>query len=75
LILTAAVALLVSGAGGYYGRARHLLSYTTQIADMTSPSKSPPSTTPTFRKTLLRVMAVQVITLVMLWLLQSHYTR
>jgi hypothetical protein len=42
---------------------------------MTSPSKSPPSTTPTFRKTLLRVMAVQVITLVMLWLLQSHYTR
>lgn len=28
-----------------------------------------------FRRTLLRVMAVQVATLLLLWLLQAHYTR
>jgi hypothetical protein len=27
-----------------------------------------------FRKTLVRVMAVQVVTLILLWLLQQHYT-
>ena len=26
-----------------------------------------------FKQTLVRVMAVQVVTLVLLWLLQSHY--
>ena len=31
--------------------------------------------TPPFRRTLLRVMAVQVATLLLLWLLQVHYTR
>ena len=42
---------------------------------MTTP---PPSevraTAPPFRTTLIRVMAVQVVTLVLLWLLQSRYT-
>lgn len=28
-----------------------------------------------FRRTLIRVMAVQVITLVLLWLIQSHFTH
>jgi hypothetical protein len=28
-----------------------------------------------FRRTLVRVMAVQVATLLLLWLLQTHYTR
>ena len=28
-----------------------------------------------FRRTLLRVMALQVATLLLLWLLQTHYTR
>ena len=28
-----------------------------------------------FRRTLLRVMAVQVATLLLLWLLQTHYSR
>jgi hypothetical protein len=32
------------------------------------------ATTPPFRATLVRVMAVQVVTLVLLWLLQSRYT-
>jgi len=32
-----------------------------------------PAATPTFRKTLLRVMTVQVITLLVLWLLQRRY--
>jgi hypothetical protein len=27
-----------------------------------------------FRKTLVRVIAVQVVSLVLLWLLQRHYT-
>ena len=34
---------------------------------------TPPPTTP-FRRTLLRVMAVQVVTLALLWLLQARYT-
>ena len=28
-----------------------------------------------FRRTLLRVMTVQVVSLVLLWLVQQHYTR
>lgn len=28
---------------------------------------------PTFRRTLIRVMTVQVVTLVLLWLLQRHF--
>jgi hypothetical protein len=28
-----------------------------------------------FRRTLIRVLAVQVATLLLLWLLQTHYTR
>jgi hypothetical protein len=28
-----------------------------------------------FRRTLIRVLAVQVATLLLLWLLQIHYTR
>jgi hypothetical protein len=40
---------------------------------MTPNSDSPPAT-PTFRQTLIRVMAVQVGALLLLWLLQSRYT-
>jgi hypothetical protein len=29
--------------------------------------------TPKFRTTLLRVMSIQLVTLLLLWLLQSHY--
>jgi hypothetical protein len=43
-------------------------------SDMTSPRESPAPATPTFRKTLIRVMAVQVGAVLLLWLLQSHYT-
>jgi hypothetical protein len=28
-----------------------------------------------FRRTLVRVMAMQVVTLILLWLLQAQYTR
>jgi hypothetical protein len=45
-----------------------------QWSDMTSPPESPKPATPTFRTTLVRVMAVQVGALLLLWLLQSHYT-
>lgn len=31
-------------------------------------------TAPTFRSTLARVLAVQAVTLVLLWLLQSRYS-
>jgi len=31
------------------------------------------ATAPSFRRTLVRVMTVQVITLLLLWLLQSRY--
>jgi len=34
-----------------------------------------PSTSSTFRTTLLRVMSVQLITLALLWLLQMRYAR
>ena len=30
--------------------------------------------TPTFRTTLVRVLAIQTVALVLLWLLQSRYT-
>jgi hypothetical protein len=36
---------------------------------------NPPTSQNTFRRTLLRVLAVQVITLLGLWLLQSLYSR
>jgi hypothetical protein len=45
---------------------------------MTDPDDSTYTTTPDagarFRKTLLRVITVQVIALVLLWWLQHHYT-
>jgi hypothetical protein len=41
---------------------------------MTSPNEPPASTAPTVRSTLMRVMAVQLGALILLWLLQSHYT-
>ena len=44
------------------------------LPDMASPRESPAPATPTFRKTLIRVMAVQVGAVLLLWLLQSHYT-
>jgi hypothetical protein len=53
---------------------RPVCHYATQLSDMTTPTESPPTTTPTFRQTLVRVMAVQVVTLYLLWLLQSHYS-
>ena len=45
---------------------------------MTDPSNVPTTGSPAdrarFRRTLVRVMAVQVITLVLLWLLQRAFT-
>ena len=42
---------------------------------MTQPSLPPDrEARARFRQTLLRVMAVQVVTLVVLWLAQRHYT-
>jgi len=41
---------------------------------MTSTPESPPPATPTFRQNLIRVMAVQVGALLLLWLLQSRYS-
>jgi hypothetical protein len=35
---------------------------------------TPPPDRARFRRTLVRVMAVQVVTLVLLWLLQRRYT-
>ena len=40
---------------------------------MTPPA--PPTDGSRFRRNLVRVMSVQVVTLVLLWLLQSHYTH
>ena len=40
---------------------------------MTPPEQAPDDGR--FRKTLIRVMSVQVITLVLLWLLQHRYAR
>jgi hypothetical protein len=42
-----------------------------------SPTESPdpdPEARERFRRNLVRVMTVQVISLVLLWLLQRHYT-
>ena len=40
---------------------------------MTQPPPAPPPPPP-FRTTLVRVMAVQVVALIVLWLLQSRFT-
>ena len=42
--------------------------------DMPAPAESPRAAAPTFRQNLIRVMAVQVGALLLLWLLQRHYT-
>lgn len=39
-----------------------------------SPEPGPPDDAARFRTTLVRVMAVQVVTLLVLWLAQRHYT-
>jgi hypothetical protein len=41
---------------------------------MTSPPESPSSERSTFRSTLIRVVAIQVGTLLVLWLMQARYT-
>lgn len=41
---------------------------------MTAPNESPRPAATKFRSTLIRVMAVQVAALLLLWLLQSRYT-
>jgi hypothetical protein len=46
----------------------------TSHSEMTSPNEPPPETTPPVQQTLIRVMAVQLGALLLLWLLQSHYT-
>ncbi|MGQ0538250.1 MAG: hypothetical protein ACT4R6_04835, partial [Gemmatimonadaceae bacterium] len=44
--------------------------------DTPSPPPSPPSAPPSrFRRTLLRVMSVQLAALLLLWLLQARYAR
>jgi len=40
-----------------------------------SDTRQPDNGSRLFRRTLLRVMAVQVATLLLLWLLQARYTR
>ncbi|HVH68456.1 MAG TPA: hypothetical protein VM716_11345 [Gemmatimonadales bacterium] len=40
-----------------------------------SDTPSPAAASGLFRRTLIRVLAVQVATLLLLWLLQTHYTR
>ncbi len=40
----------------------------------TPPDPGPPSDRARFRATLVRVMAVQVVTLLLLWLVQSRYS-
>lgn len=39
---------------------------------MTSPAPADP-TRPAFRTTLIRVLAVQVVSLIVLWILQARY--
>lgn len=42
---------------------------------MTSPAHTPPDAGPgRFKQTLIRVMFVQIVTLIALWLLQRHFT-
>ena len=38
------------------------------------PEPGPPDDAARFRSTLVRVMAVQVVTLLLLWLVQSRYS-
>ena len=40
---------------------------------MTRPEPRSGHTTPPFRTTLLRVMAVQIVSLLLLWMLQARY--
>ena len=40
---------------------------------MTSSETQPPRPKPTFRTTLIRVLAVQVVSLLLLWALQIRY--
>lgn len=40
---------------------------------MTPSETEPPRTEPSFRTTLLRVLAVQVVSLILLWILQARY--
>lgn len=40
-----------------------------------SDTPSPEAVSGLFRRTLIRVLAVQAATLLLLWLLQTHYTR
>ncbi|MHB1191742.1 MAG: hypothetical protein ACYC6F_01745 [Longimicrobiales bacterium] len=40
---------------------------------MTPPEPRPGHTTPPLRTTLLRVMAVQIVSLILLWILQARY--
>jgi hypothetical protein len=46
---------------------------------LTGPMKPLASSTPDdrarFRRTLVKVMAMQVVSLILLWLLQNHYAR
>jgi hypothetical protein len=39
-----------------------------------SSSATDPEAGPRFRKNLVRVLSVQIISLILLWLLQQHYT-
>ncbi len=61
---------------GYYGASPRHARNTRDLthSEMTSPKQSSAPATPSFRTTLIRVMAVQVATVLLLWLLQSHYT-
>ena len=67
------ITLPVSRAGGYYGRAQASFRDTI-YSGMSSPTDPSPSPTPTFRTTLIKVMAVQVGALLLLWLVQARYT-
>jgi hypothetical protein len=42
---------------------------------VTAPAPAGPEDARRFRQTLVRVMTVQVVTLILLWLLQLRYTR
>jgi hypothetical protein len=48
------------------------ISFDLDSSRMHSDDTSPDAASP-FRRTLVRVMAVQVVTLALLWLLQSRY--
>jgi hypothetical protein len=46
---------------------------TPRTPEVTAPQDIIPRDAARFRRTLVRVMAVQIVTLVLLWLLQQHY--